>query len=95
MIRRRGIVLELSRHPIGYVTGEPVNRRHAAAWRQDVKDVHGQAPSDRDGLVFFQTLEEAAYVLDLAPRHTRDLDQGWTVRAIVDPWTIDVILGLT
>lgn len=80
-IRARGIVVQAEKDCMGGITVRPRSDRWA---RRMQKAQSKYGPGDLD--VYFQNSWDI--LPDIPRRYHRDLESGWTVRWIVDPWIV-------
>lgn len=82
----RGIVVEASMDRMGSITVRPKSDKWARRFRRVVVDNGG--PDEltaffQEGFGVTEFMEN-----DVPKRYRQDLEQGWTVRWIVDPWVV-------
>ena len=68
----------------------PLSMKHRIAYAKHIKEMTGHA----DPSVFLQEGQAAdEFLSDLSPRQRRDLDAGFDVTFLIDPWIYGNYLG--
>jgi hypothetical protein len=88
------ILVSIEMNRFGHLELDPVSASYADKIRRWQKE-QGISHARGDSAAYVQEEGDIGATLDeLPPGKRRDVEQGWTVRVRMDPWTFNALAGL-